>query len=453
MNAHTPPRINLHRLPLRRWLGIGLGFAWGAWLGVVSPACAQDQIFDQASGGMMVIGGNLHTDGFTFTHTYPDASSATGMIIAPNLSHYVASGGAATLGNVVVTGNASSGGDVGANNVITPAASFAGLLFQDNQDQVSGTASLVGLGYAQGNGQLIIGPHGQVALTDNATGNSITITPANFTLSLSGHNTGIIPLQGSSGATTRYTTSNLAVDFSNAALPYVQMESALATATLAGNVSAATLAFAEVGGGGVNISATNQTISFSNGYILNGNSSTAPFGNQSLVVGDNALAAGAGAVALGNASANGTLAMALGNGSYASAGGSVALLGGNAFGANSLAFGQNANATAANSMALGTGVAVGNWGAVVVGNNNALVGGNATAWSPGDPAFIVGSGANALTIFNNGNITVGGAAIMNNSAKALQINGSATLNGQANFSGPVLLSHAAGDISMGNYSH
>jgi hypothetical protein len=441
------------RIPLQRWLGIGLGLVCGIWLLVVSPAFAQDQIFDQASGGTMVIGGNLNTDSFTFTHTYSDASQATGMIIAPNLSNYATSGGTATFGNVAVTGNANSSGDVRANSLITPAANFAGLLFQDNNNQVSGTAYLDVLSYSQGNGQLIIGANGQVSLADNATGNSITITPANFTVSLSGHNTGIISLQGSGAAITRYSTPNMTLDFSSAALPYIQMESSLATATLVGNVSAATLDFSEVSGGGVNISPTNQTLSFSNGFILNGNTSTTPFGKQSLVVGDNAAAAGVGAVAIGNASANGILAIALGNSSYASAGGSVALMGGNAFGNNSLALGQNSNTTAANSVALGTGVAAENWGAVVVGNNNTPVNGNATAWAPGDPAFIVGNGTNALTILNNGNITVGGTAIMNNSTKSLQINGPATLNGQANFSGNVILSHALGDISMGNYSN
>jgi adhesin HecA-like repeat protein len=96
-----------------------------------------------------------------------------------------------------------------------------------------------------------------------------------------------------------------------------------------------------------------------------------------------------------------------------------------------------------------------------MGHNNQVVSGNATAWAPTDPAFIVGTGtgpaaggqATALAIYNNGNVVLGGPATLANPNGTLQVNGSAALNGQATFFGSVILTHPHGDISPGIYSH
>jgi len=422
-------------------------------------ARAQDQIFDAASGGDLQVSGNLDVDSFSFTHRYPDNSQASGGLFLPNASVFLTLGGPATFGNVTISGNTSSIGDVTAGNLFTEASYFGGILFQDNNDHLSGSAQFDAMSFGQGSGQLNFGANGILTLTDNSTGNRLVLNPADFTIRLSGRNSGVVSLVGSAPAATRYSSTNLTLDFSDAALPFIQLFSESGAAQLTGNASAATLNFSQLNGGGITVSPTGQTISFSNGFVLSGNSSATPFGARSVALGDGADVSGGGAVAIGGATANGNLAVALGNGSYASADGALALSGGSASGGNALAIGYNSAATATRATTLGQATSASNWGVVVVGYNNQEITGNATAWSPGDPAFIVGDGAvngpagNALIIYNNGNLSFDGPLNLTDSSKELRINGPVILNGQATFSGNVLLSQPQGDISMGIYSH
>lgn len=448
---------------LRRGAGF-LGywtFLAGLWLGLaVSAAHAQDQTFDSISGGALQVSGNLSVGNFTFTHTYSNSTQATGALFLPNASTIVTLGGSVTFGNVTVSGNTTSEGDVSAGSLYTPVASFANIAFQDDNDEASGTVYLGALSFVQGNGQMSFGANGILSLTNNSTGNNLMINPADFTIHLSGVNSGVISLLGAAASVTRYSSTNLALDFSNSSLPYIQFFSPQSSSILEGNGSAATLNFSQWEGGGVTVSPTSQTISFSNGFVLSGNSTSMPFGGRSVAIGGNANASGNGAVAIGAAAANGNLALALGYASYASANGAVALAGGNATGGNSLAVGDNAVATAMGASALGPGTLAQNWGVVVFGYNNQGLAGNASAWSANDPAFIVGDGAgvnggrgNAIVIFNNGNVSFGGPVNLTNSTSQLQINGPAILNGQATFSGKMILLQSQGDVSMGNYTN
>ena len=420
---------------------------------------AQDRILDGVAGGSVTVTGNLNTDSFSFTHTLPDSTTVSGGVFVPDLSNYVNTGGVSTLNTVTIAGAATVGGDVFAGNLSIPAANFGGIAFQDGNDQVSGGVFFALLGFAQGNGQLSFGANGVMFLTDNASGNSLSIRPADFTISLNGRSSGMVSLFGENATVTNYGSTNMSLDFSDTAHPFVQLYTSAGSSKLTGNSSAATFNFAQAGGGGLTISPTGQTISFSNGFVLNGNSTSAPFGGLGVALGNDADAGGSG-VAIGYASANGSLAIALGDNSIAVASGSVALIGGNVTGTNAMALGANSIATAAGSAAFGPGTLAQTWGTVVVGHNNQVVTGNATVWAADEPALIVGIGANsttdgrasALVIFNNGHASITGPASLIDPSKTLQVNGSAILNGQATFSGNMVLTQPRGDISSGIYS-
>lgn len=423
---------------------------------------AQDATYPGVTGGSVTVGGNLNTDGLSFTYTPTGGTAVSGGLFVPDLTNVITSGGNATLGNVTVSGAASVQGDVWVEDLYGPATGFMGTIFQDNNDQTGGTIYVGGLNFIHGNGELSVGSNGVLTVTDNGTGNRLVIRPSDFTLNVLGRNhSGVISLLGGGAVVTSYSGGNLTLDFGNAARPFVQLFGSSGSVQLAGNASAATLELTQAGGGGVTVSPTGQAITFSSGLVLAGNLSAAPFGSSSVALGDSAEAPGSGAVAVGAASANGNLAIALGDYGAASADGAVALGGGGATAVKALAIGANSAATANSATAIGPGASAQNWGAVVVGHNNLPISGNATAWAAGDPAFVVGVGANgnstgqanALVIYNNGTLSLGGPANLSNSGKLLQVNGPAVLNGQATFSGNVILAHPQGDISPGIYSN
>ena len=452
----------------RRWfrpecgsapLGLLLLIALGC---VATTARGQDENYSSLSGGTVRVTGNLSTDGFIFTHTLPNSTTVSGGLFVPDVTNYVSVNGEANFTSVTVAGATTALGDVRVGNATSTGPSFGGIVFVDNNDHVSAGVDGAGLNLAQGNGGTNLGPHAVFAVTDETTGNSLVVSPANFTLTVLGaHQSGSIPLLGGGGAPGGYASSNLTMDFSNAGQPFIQLFAPAGSAQLTGVASAATLNFVQIGGNNLTVNPGGEAIAFNGGFVINGTAPGAPFLGVSVALGNNAWATGTGAVASGNRSASGNLAVALGNNSGAFADGAVALAGGSAFGANAVALGWNATATANNAVAVGTGVSVQNWGAVVVGRNNRPVAGNATAWSASDPALIVGTGvdgttsgqANTLVIYNNGSLVLGAPANLANGAGNLQVNGAAVFNGQATFSGNVILSHPHGDISPGIYSH
>lgn len=152
-------------------------------------------------------------------------------------------------------------------------------------------------------------------------------------------------------------------------------------------------------------------------------------GNYSTALGASTTASGNWSVALGSlttASANSSVAM--GGGSTASGTGSTALGSGTtASGDYATAMGLSASASGrgATAMGLGTaasgdyGTALGNsttaqaYGSLVVGRYN-LLAGSQTTWVTSDPLFVAGNGtglagrSNALTLYKNGNLEIGG---------------------------------------------
>ncbi len=461
MHFKLPRKVGARFWPVRGARGVVAGLIGGMML-VAPVARAQDATYPGVTGGTVSVGGNLYTDGMSFTHAVPGSASVTGGLLAPNLTNVITSGGNATLGNVTVSGATSAEGDIWVSDLYGMATGIGGTSFLDNNDQTSGTIYFGGLNFSQGGAQLSVGSNGILTITDNATGNRLAIRPSDFTLSVLGSNhTGVISLLGGGAVVTSYSGGNLTLDFASEARPFVQLFGSEGSVQLAGNASAATLEITQAGGGGVSVSPTGQAISFSSGLVVSGNTATAPFGNASVALGGSAGAPGPGAVAVGAASANGNLAIALGDNSTTTANGAVALAGGEATAGQALAMGMNSSASATGATAIGPGTAAQSWGAVVVGHNNLGVGGNSTGWAAGDPAFVVGVGAdgtsggqaNAMVIYNNGNVNLGGPANLTNSGKTLQVNGPAIMNGQATFSGGVILAHPQGDISAGIYSN
>ncbi len=437
------------------------GVLLGGLVLAAAVAQAQDETYTGVTGGTMNVTGNLFTDGFNFTHKLPDSTTVAGGLFVPDLSNYALRNDNVNFTSVTVTGITTAAGDVWAGNVTVTPSVLGGITFVDNNDELNAGVDGAALNVAQGNGQIDVDAHALFTLTDNSTGNSLVIRPSDFTLSLVGnHHAGAISLLGTTEDPTSYNGGNLTLDFSDTAAPFMQLFAPGGSGALTGNASAATLNFARVGGNGLSLGPTGQAIAFSSGFVINGNSTSAPFGTMSVALGNNALANGSGSVASGNGSASGNLAVALGNNSLATSGGAVALAGGAASGNNAVAVGMYANAAATGSAAIGSGVSAQTWGTVVVGQNNRVLTGNATAWASSDPAFIVGvaanstsGGKNGLVIYNNGNLTLGGPANLVNGADTLLVNGSAVFNGQATFSGNVLLTQPRGDISPGIYSH
>ncbi len=89
-------------------------------------------------------------------------------------------------------------------------------------------------------------------------------------------------------------------------------------------------------------------------------------------------------------------------------------------GKNSFASGHNANASGENATALGDHTKADAYGSLAIGSNNEG-GGSSDTWNASDPVFEIGNGispsspSNALTVYKNGNMSVGGVISGNGS--------------------------------------
>jgi len=221
----------------------------------------------------------------------------------------------------------------------------------------------------------------------------------------------------------------------------------------------------------ITIDPSGQAIDFSNGVYLNSSSSTTQFGLDGL------------SLAIGSATVSGNNAFAIGSGSTATAQGAFAFMDGSVASAiSSLSIGYSSNvsavggvalaggnATASNAFAIGVGTVSQTWGAFVVGHYNSAISGCTTAWAAQDPALVVGVGnstvpSNGLVILNNGNTTVSGTANFDNpdyvsptsgtQPQELQVNGAATIGGNATFNGNITATISpGGDVLMGTFAH
>jgi hypothetical protein len=246
----------------------------------------------------------------------------------------------------------------------------------------------------------------------------------------------------------------------------------LGNATVTGSDNAGALVFTDsISTSTIAISPAGQSVAFSNGLSLASNNTSITFvpGGVALALGGNATASGNNAVAMAGGAASGVLSMALGSGSTASGNGSLAL------GASSVASGNGSialiggNASANNAIAIGQGTSAQTWGTTVVGHYNAPISGNATGFSAGDPALIVGVGANATTeanalvIYNNGNSVASGNVTLANPSyvsptsstqpQEIQVNGTTLFNAGAMLNGAVIIATPSGGLPMGAYGN
>ena len=246
----------------------------------------------------------------------------------------------------------------------------------------------------------------------------------------------------------------------------------LGNTTITGSDSAGALVFTSGNANGsLAISPANQSLVFSNGLSVSGNGVAVRVvtGGAGVALGGNATASGNNAVAVANGVATGNASVAVGGNSSATSSGAVALGANSAAAANGAVALGGGNATASQALAIGPGTVAQNWGVTVVGHYNVSPGGNATAYAPGDPAFIVGIGANAtarangLVINNNGDAVATGNATLTHPAYVsptnatqpveLQVNGAATFNGPATLNGNVILVAPQGSLPMGAFGN
>jgi len=246
----------------------------------------------------------------------------------------------------------------------------------------------------------------------------------------------------------------------------------LGNATITGSDAAGALVLTDsLSSGNITVNPANQSLAFSNGFSITSNSSAARLGTSgtSLELGGNATATGNNAVALAGGSAAGNASVALGGNSSASGSGAVAVGSGSAAtGAGAVALGGG-SAAADHSIAIGPGTQSQTWGTTVVGHYNVVISGNASGYSAGDPAFIVGTGANAtapatgLVVYNNGDAAATGNATLTHPLYVsptnatqpveLQVNGTTQFNGTANLNGSVIIATPQGGLPMGAFGN
>ena len=439
----------------------------------VAPIGVSLQGYNNAGAGLSV--GGLFISGYQV-----DASgvilNGTGVQNGDDASFY-----SLTTGGMAVGGGLSIGGNLFIQNQLSigswwdGSAAHGGVavtFFDDhnaNSSQIyfTGAAPQTVWSWSPSQGLVTLEPNGNLSLTDNLSGNTVTLVPGNFSFVLS-HNSTIlaaVPFSSINAASTVFASDgtitlgggNIVLDGASSA-PTVN----LGNYSLGLNNSGSAWMLSSASSGKtIVLNTADAELIFSNGFSLGGDNTQAWIGlsNLGLAFGSNtsagaaravamggqANASGVGALALSSGTASGNGSLALGNGSLASGSSSAAMAGGQATG----------NA----SLALGVGTVTQTWGAIATGHNNAPVSGNATAWSSEDAAFVVGSGANsaapanAMVIYNNGNITMSGNTTLTDASHQLQVNGASTFNGTVTFGGNVALPQPLGDVPMGPFGN
>ncbi len=376
---------------------------------------------------------------------------------------------ALTAGGITLGGGLNVGGTLHVQNSLrlgtwwNGSAEHAGLTmnFVDDGDANSGqvyftsAAPQTTWSWEPNQGLVTLDANGNFSLTDNSSGNTVTMVPGNFSFVLSHNGTvvatvpvGSIPMASTifaSDGTATLGGGNIVIEGAGSS-PSVT----LGNYSLGTNSGGGALVLSASGSSQyIALDAISQMISFSNGFSIGGNSTQARLGlgNLGLAVGANSAANAMGAVALGG-SAN------------ASGANAIALAGGAASGNSALAVGNGSLASGDNAVALGGGQASGN-GAVALGVGSVAQAARATVLGhynqPVSAAFVVGSGANstaaanALVISNDGTTTLSGNATLTDASHQLQVNGASTFNGTTTFGGNVSLPQPLGDIPMGPF--
>ena len=384
-----------------------------------------------------------------------------------------------TTGNIVLGGGLGIGGTLYIQNSLQLGAwsdgsvvhSGLALGFVDDGNAHSGQVYLTSAApqttwsWAPFHGLATLDPNGNFSLTDNVSGNTVTMVPGNFSFVLS-HNGSVVatvPVGNIPAANTIFASDgtvsvgggNIVVEGAGSSPGVI-----LGNYTVGTNPGGSALVLSAAGSNGtVSLDAGSQAVVFSSGFWLGGGSSLTKLGlgNLGLALGGSAAASAPGAMAIGgtaNASGLNSLALAggvaSGNGAFSAGSGSVA------GGDNSLAL-AGGQASGLGTVALGAGTVAQTWGATVVGHYNLPASGNATAWSAADPAFVVGGGANstapanALVISNNGTTTLNGNTTLTDANHQVQVNGASTFNGTVTFGGNLTLPQPLGDIPMGPF--
>jgi len=140
--------------------------------------------------------------------------------------------------------------------------------------------------------------------------------------------------------------------------------------------------------------------------------------NGTLAMGVRATASGTRSLAMGQmATASGPNSIALGPSAVATGDSSVAIGSVSASGTSSTALGRSTLAAGSYSLAGGLGTTASAYGSMAIGRYN-QVGGSSNTWTGTDPVFVIGNGTNAsslrnaLTVYQNGNMTVTGTITM-----------------------------------------
>ncbi|HTB64102.1 MAG TPA: hypothetical protein VK737_11010 [Opitutales bacterium] len=464
----------------------------GLICGVSSLARADDTAADQyeVTGNLVVNVSGVHLDGYanaTSGYSMGAGLAVGGLVIAGyqldasgNIINAtgVNNGDDATFSNLTAGGltlgnNLNIAGNLFIQNSINLGSWWDGYTthsgvsfsFTDDDNETSSQVSFTGMApqmnwlWTPTNGTVALDANGNLTLTDSTSGNSVALIPGNASVVLSRDATVVatIPLAELNPTSTVF-GSNSTLILGNGSIvlngassnPSIQLGNYSLSLNNGGNA----LLLSENGSSNaVVLDTAGQAVEFGNGFSLGGNGSQTQIGvgNMGFAVGGNASANAPGAVALmGNANASGAGALAvsggLGGGNDAIAMGS----GSAAWGLDSVAL-AGGNATGGNALAIGLGITAPTWGTVVVGHYNQPISGSAA------PAFVVGSGANstatanALVIYNSGNMILSGNATMTDANHQLQVNGATTISGTANFNGNVWLGQVQGDVPMGPF--
>ncbi len=446
-------------------------------LTVTSPGVSLAGYYDSATG--YTVGAGLSVGGLNIGGSWVDAAGNI-------LGNWVDNGGNATLdnltaGGLVSGGGLSTGGTLHVQSTLNlgtwwnGSATHSGLTFnfaddgnaQSGQVYFTSASPQTAWVWAPSQGLAILDAHGNLSLTDNLTGNTVTMIPGNFSLVLSHNSTVLatVPV-GSINATSSIFANDGTVTLGSG---NIVLNGAGAPPTMGlGNFGVGTnsggsaLTFSAAGSGNtISLDAGSQAVTFSNGFSLGGNSTLTQvgFSGLGLAMGGNTTANAAGAVAMGGAAnATGADSLALANGTSSGDGALAVGTGSLAAGNNSVAL-AGGQATGNGTVAIGVGTVAQPWGATVVGHYNQGTGGNATTWAPSDAAFVVGAGANStapanvLIISNNGTTTLTGNTTVTDASHQLQVNGASNFNGTVTFGGKVSLPEPLGDIPMGPFGN
>jgi len=446
-------------------------------LTVTSPGISLSGYSDSATGYSTAAG--LSVGGLNIGGAWVDAAGNI-------LGNGVNNGDNAALDNLTAGGLASGGG-LSTNGTLQVqstlnlgtwwdgSAEHTGLTvnFTDDNNAQSGQVYFTSAApqatwvWAPSQGLAVLDTHGNLSLTDNISGNTVTMIPGNFSLVLSHNSTVLatVPVGNIDAVSTIFADDGTATLGGG----NIVLNGAGATPTLGlgdfavgTNSSGSAWVFSAAGSGNtINLDAGSQAVTFSNGFSLGGNGSMAQvgFNGLGLALGGNTAASAAGAVALGGtANATGADSLAMANGT-SSGGGALAAGSGSVAGGNSSVALAGGEANGGGAVAIGVGTVAQAWGVTVVGHYNQSTGGNSTAWSSSDPAFVVGGGANSTTpanvllISNNGTTTLGGNTTVTDSSHQLQVNGASNFSGSVTFGGKVSLPGPLGDIPMGPFGN